>query len=669
MLKRLFGRNGANGAAPCVHGQLRTFLDTARRVMPPIVAASEPIDQAIGRSVSRLYSLQHDDGHWVARMDSNSAINAEYIMTMHYMGRVDEQRQRRLAQFIFGTQLEDGGWPTYIGGPGNLSVAITCYYGLRLAGYPAEDPRLARAREFILAAGGILQSKFECKFLLCLFGQFPWRGLAHMPVYLTMAPGWFTFAPQNLSYWARCCLVPMVMLYNMKASVTASVGCDELYVEPRGSRRYSPSHGMKLFSWENFFIQGGRLLKLFELCTGRLFNHLGMIKAEEWLSKHQNDSGDWGGIYPSMMYSLMALKARGLALTDSSMVRGWAALERFEVEDERGLMMQACVSPVWDTCWVLLTLEELESADPQRCRKARRFLYDNQIFRDGDWASQCPEVAPAGWCFQHHNDFYPDLDDSAVVLMALIPRLEEDSATDRQCFELGVQWLLALQNEDGGWAAFDKNLNRQLINHLPFNDIDNMLDPSTADLTGRLLELFGQLGMNSEHAPVARGLEYLKGQQESFGGWYGRWGVNYIYGTWSVLRGLIAIGEDPAQDYIQRAVSWIKGCQQADGSWGESCDSYEDVALAGQGESTPSQTAWALLALLAVGEADCTEVARGVAYLAETQSESGEWAEDFYTGTGFPGAFYLRYYMYALYFPLQALGNYRKAILEGRARA
>ena len=622
------------------------------------------VDESLARGLDCLRSLQVEEEYWIAPLDSNMAINAEYILFQRFMGLVDGELDRQLANHILANQHEDGSWGIYYGGPGTVSVSVLCYFALKMAGLSADDPRMARARHFILQNGGIGAAPFECKYLLALFGQFHWKGLPHLPVYLVLAPKWFPVSIYQISYWTRTSLIPMAVLYDKRTMVELpkELWVDELYVDPNDRHRFGGN--VRTFSVENVFLQAGKAMRLLDFLTFRTLNRLGLKKTKEWILSHQDDSGDWGGIYPAMMYSLMALKQMGMPMDDPRMLKGIEALKRFQIPDGRGgILQQACVSPIWDTAWSILALREsgVDSKDRQ-VKPAAKWLLRHQIFRKGDWAVREPHVEPGGWCFQFYNDFYPDLDDTAVVLMSLQTMMDEFTESEREAYRKGTKFLLSLQNDDGGWAAFEKNVNREIINHLPVNDIRNMLDPSTSDVTGRVVEMLGSIGFTTSHPAVQKAIRFLISEQEPMGGWFGRWGVNYIYGTWSVLTGLARVGEDMQAQYVRKAVAWLKGLQNEDGGWGESCKSYEDPEWIGRGTSTASQTAWGLTALVAAGEADSPEARRGAAYLIERQAEDGHWDEKEFTGTGFPCAFYLRYHYYSLYFPLIALGRYRNAL-------
>ena len=625
-------------------------------------------EQTLQRGLDHLRSICEPEGYWNARLDSNAAIDAETIAFHRYMGIEDPDRDRALAHHILEMQRDDGSWGIYHGGPGNLSTSILAYFGLKLAGIPIDDPRVVLARRFILENGGILRSKFECKFVLALFGQYPWSGLPPLPTWLLLVPDNAPFSIYEISYWTRICLVPMAVLREKRVTrpLPPEFEVEELYLEEPEKRRYNVVADAPRLSLENAFQAMGRTLPLFELSTLGSINRMGQRRAQEWILAHQDDSGDWGGIYPAILYSLMALTELGLPADAPEIERGIEALYRFQTQaGPDSIVQQACLSPVWDTAWALLVLREcgIDSSDPN-ASIATRWLLEQQIDRPGDWAVRARDLEPGGWCFQFNNDFYPDIDDSAVVLMSLQTMMDDFTEEEREAYRRGTRWVLGLQNDDGGWAAFEKGVDRKIIDHLPINDINNMLDPSTSDVTGRVLEMLGSIGFTPTHPAVRAGIAFLRREQEPSGAWFGRWGVNYIYGTWSVLTGLARVGFDMGAPMVRNAVAWLNSCQNEDGGWGESCRSYEDPEWIGRGTSTPSQTAWALMALVAAGDADCAEAHRGAEYLARQQNADGSWEEEEFTGTGFPGAFYLRYHYYCIYFPLLALGRFRNALLR-----
>ena len=634
------------------------------------------LDAAIDTQVKRLLDLRekpHGE-YWNAELDSNAGLGAQYILMMHFLDQVDATKQRKLANYTRNWQTPDGYWTIHKGGPGHLSYTVTCYFALKVAGDSPDAPHMVKAREWILAHGGAMKCGVETRFLLALYGQFDWAGVPPIPPWLVLLP----YIPQlpgllerktiniyDLSYWCRISLVPMSVLYETRPLCKLHVDIDELFVEPKDQREWD----FESYSDPGFISLGGliqlgaRFVKRFEGAIGAVVRKIALRKAKDWILSHQDDSGDWGGIYPPVMYNLMALPQVGIAKDDPRIKRAWAALDRFMIDhpEQEGLHMQACVSPVWDTAWAVFGLAEAGvDIKAPAMQKHIDWLYTRQIFRDGDWAIKNPNAIPGGWCFQFYNDFYPDIDDTAVVLMSLLwGGFRKGKCMRAEQVRIGLEWLLAMQNKDGGFSAFENAVDKELVNHIPFNDLDNMLDPSTADVTGHVLETLGHFGFTNSFKPVARGITFLKKTQEKSGAWWGRWGVNYIYGTHGALLGLALVGEDMSQPYIRRAVEWLYSVQQESGAWGEDCESYRRVELAGKGEATPSQTAWALMALMSAGEIDDPRVEKGIRWLIENQLPGGGWKEDKFTGTGFPNAFYLNYHFYREYFPLMALARYR----------
>jgi squalene-hopene/tetraprenyl-beta-curcumene cyclase len=528
---------------------------------------------------------------------------------------------------------------------------------------------MVRARTWILANGGILQARALTKIFLAFFGQFPWKGLPEIPVAWMFLPRISAFNIYEFACWARTYTVPLMVLNAKRpyCPLEPHEFIEELYVEAPEARDFSIPVNGRFFSWKNFFKQVDNVLKILERNPLKPGRNWALRKAERWILEHQDEPGDWGGIFPAMMNSVMALLALGHTLDEPPLRKGCEALERLciraTIDGADTIRVQPCVSPVWDTAWAVLALMSSgsEESDPIVANGCS-WLQSQQIRRAGDWAVKAPGVEPGGWCFQFANDFYPDIDDSAVVLMSLTHGSDRSDAADETAAR-GFRWVLALQNDDGGWGAFERHVDNPIYNQLLFNDKQNMLDPSTADVTARVAEMMGVMGMRlgEGDGPLERAVEFLRRDQQPDGSWWGRWGINYIYGTWSVLVALRAF-ELPADDPMaRRAVAWLESVQRSDGGFGESAASYEDPAARGGGPSAPSQTAWALMGLIASGEAGGTAAQKAAAYLTERQAEDGDWIEPDWTGTGFPGAFYLRYHMYRLYFPLMALGRYRTA--------
>ncbi len=628
------------------------------------------LESAISRAHSYLLGVQAADGHWVGELEANTTITSEYLLLSHLIDRVNTERERRAIRYFRRRQRSDGGFTLFEGGPTNLSATIKAYFAMKMAGVPVDDEAMVRARERIREMGGPVKADVFTKIQLALFGEYDWNGVPAMPVEIMLSPPWFFFSLYEVSYWSRTVIVPLLVVMDRKPVkwLPSHLSLDELWPVPRekASLRFprvpDPFTWRSLF-WKNFFIAVDDGLKIWERFSPRPLHKRAVEAARLWLEERLALPGGLGGIYPAMANSILALRLLGYP-DDHPLVLGQLKeIEALAVEDGEEMHYQPCPSPVWDTSLTVNALVEsgLSPGHPA-LHRAAEWLVERQILVTGDWQVKRPFVQPGGWAFQYHNDIYPDLDDTAMVLMAFEKVVGLDPDRLRFAKERGLGWFLGMQGEDGGWASFDADNNRLYLNNIPFADHGALLDPSTEDLTGRGIELLGTLGYRRDFAPTRRALHFLRHTQHHDGPWFGRWGVNYIYGTWSVLRGLRAIGEDMEQEYIQRAVRWLERRQNDDGGWGETCESYDNPELAGIGESIASQTAWALLALLAAGRARSTAVERGVAYLLKTQQVDGAWEDALWNATGFPRVFMLKYHLYAKYFPLWALGVYRRAV-------
>jgi squalene-hopene/tetraprenyl-beta-curcumene cyclase len=641
--------------------------------LPPTIwkkmvgAAERPLDKAIERTRDYFFREQMADGFWWAELESNVTITAEYIMLFHFLGMVDKQRERKMAKYILSKQLEEGSWSIWFGGPGDLSTTVEAYFALKLAGYSSDHSSMVIARDFILSKGGILKTRVFTKVFLALFGEFSWLGVPSMPIELMMLPEWAYFNIYELSSWSRATIIPLsvIMSENPVRKLPPRARVQELFVRPPRPRDYSFTRQDGIISWKNFFIGVDHLLKIYELSPIRPLKKKSVALAEQWILDHQEASGDWGGIQPAMLNSILALHCLGYDNDHPAVVNGLEALANFCIEDEDSLLLQSCVSPVWDTALVLVAMQEAGvPTDHPALIKSSQWLLDCEVRSKGDWQMKSPDLMPGGWAFEFLNDWYPDVDDSGFVMLALKNIKVRDKKQKEQAIKRGITWCLGMQSENGGWGAFDKDNTKHLLNKIPFADLEALIDPPTADLTGRMLELLGTFNLPKNHDAMVRALAFVKKEQEPEGPWWGRWGVNYIYGTWSVLCGLKAVGEDMSQPYLRKAVNWLKSKQNLDGGWGEVCESYSDRSLMGCGPSTPSQTSWALLSLFSVGEVHSTAVTRGVEYLISTQKVNGEWVEEQFTGTGFPKYFMIKYHIYRNCFPLMALGRYRRLIAE-----
>jgi squalene-hopene/tetraprenyl-beta-curcumene cyclase len=628
------------------------------------------VQDAISRAQEHLLSLQAPDGHWVGELEADRALTAEYLLLCHLTDRVDRAVEHKAVRYFRRRQNADGGWSLFEGGPSDLSATIKIYFAMKMAGVATIDPAMASARERIHAMGGPAKANVFAKIQLALFGEYDWNGVPAMPAeIMLLPPPFFLFNIYEVSYWSRCVIVPLLIIMDRKPIkwLPPHQALDELWPVPReqASLRFprvpEPFSWRGLF-WKSFFIAVDDGLKIWERFSPRPLRKRAIEAARLWLEERLAVPGGLGGIYPAIANSVLALRLLGYP-DDHPLILGQVKeLQALAVARDDEFYLQPCPSPVWDTSLVAnaLTESDLPPNHPALVR-AVDWMLAKQVALPGDWQVKRPHVQPGGWAFQYDNPYYPDLDDTAMVLMALEKVKGVDPDRTRLARERGLGWFLGMQNQDGGWASFDADNNRIFLNNIPFADHGALLDPSTEDLTGRGLELLGTLGYGLDFEPADRALDFIRHSQRHDGPWYGRWGVNYIYGTWSVLRGLAAIGVDPRHEFVQRAVRWLVRRQNTDGGWGETCESYTRPELAGRGVSTPSQTAWALLALFAAGHITGSAVDGGVAYLLSTQRPDGSWEDGLWNGTGFPRVFYLKYHLYARYFPLWALGVYRRA--------
>ena len=649
-----------------------------------IPGQSEVIDDAVRKSQAWFFRQQDSQGFWAAELEADSTLTSEYLMLRRFLGVVDQAREAKAVRYLRAAQLPDGGWPIYTGGPSEISASVKAYFALKLVGVSAEQPFMLRAKDGILAKGGVVAANVFSKITLALFGQYDWRGVPSMPPEVMFFPKRFYFSIYAMSYWSRAVLVPLLIVFAHKplCRLEPHQGISELYLTPPAQVSYRHERPFNrdaaVFTWRNCFITVDACLKLYDRLPVRPFRRLALGRAAAWMLDHMKGRGGLGAIYPAMANSVVALRCLGYPVDHPLVVKALREIEALEVHDvvtdETGdapaMHMQPCFSPSWDTALLMNALVEAGVAqDHPALIKAADWLLSCQADVVGDWKVSAPEAEPGGWYFQFENECYPDVDDSAVIIMALAKLHMPDRSVQRRSIVRGARWVLAMQGTDGGWGAYDKDNNHMVFNLIPFADHRALLDPSTADLAGRCLEMLGTLGYDHTHPAAHRALAFLQREQEDDGSWYGRWGVNYIYGTWSVMAGLRAIGADLSAPSIRRAIIWLEAKQNADGGWGESCHSYADQAAAGVGESTPSQTAWALLALLSAGVTDSISVLRGVNYLLKQQRPDGSWEERCHTGTGFPRVFYLRYHWYCQYFPLWALAMYRSLKTRGQTRA
>ncbi|HWA63412.1 MAG TPA: squalene--hopene cyclase [Caulobacteraceae bacterium] len=643
---------------------------------------------------------QKPDGHWVARAESNACMEAQWCLALWFVGLPDHPLRRRLANSLLKTQRPDGSWEIFHDAPnGDINTTVEAYAALRSMGHAADEPALVRARDWILSKGGLRNVRVFTRYWLALIGEWPWQKTPNLPPEVIWFPLWFPFSIYNFAQWARATLMPIALLSARRPSRPLPEGCrlDDLFPEGRDRFDYDLPAKPGAGGWDLFFRGADKVLHALQSFGAKrgwsLWRGAAVSHTVEWIVRHQDADGAWGGIQPPWIYGLMALVEEGYALDHPVVAKALAGLDdpAWRTDEGDATWIGATNSPVWDT---ILTLQAFEDAEvqadyPDEVAKAVDWVLERQVRVKGDWSMKLPGVEPGGWAFEYANNFYPDTDDTAVALIALAPFREHPRWKPRidEAVRLGVDWLIAMQSASGGWGAFDKDNNKKILTRIPFCDFGEALDPPSVDVTAHILEAFGKLGLSRDLPAIEKALAYLRAEQEPNGAWFGRWGVNYVYGTGAVLPALAAIGEDMTQPYVARACDWLVAHQQETGGWGESCASYMDATAAGRGVATPSQTAWALMGLLAANRpGDREAIERGCLYLVETQGH-GTWAEDAYTGTGFPGygvgqtiklddpllsqrlmqgpelsrAFMLRYNMYRHYFPMAALGRALRA--------
>jgi squalene-hopene/tetraprenyl-beta-curcumene cyclase len=622
---------------------------------------------AIDGARNWLLSQQHEDGYWCGELEADTSLESDYILLHVLLGTGDQGRFQKCATQILLHQNEDGGWPIFNGGPSNISASVKAYFGLKLAGYKPDHPVLERAREKILELGGVTKVNTFTKIYLCFLGQYDYDAVPAIPPEIVLFPNWFWFNIYEISSWSRAILVPLSIVYAKKPfkKIPDEMAIDELFVGGRDKSRMRLEWSKKLISWRNFFLVFDRLTHWFEAVHIRPLRSMALKKAEKWMLERFEMSDGLAAIYPAMLNAIIALRCQGYSLDDPQMIRALDEFEQLGIEEEDTFRMQPCKSPVWDTAYAMFALGEagLRRTDP-RMVKSADWILQKQVRKPGDWTVNNKKGKPGGWYFEFNNEFYPDVDDTAMVALGLAQVEHPNGRYQLESVERAIDWVLSMQCKNGGWASFDKDNDRMVFQYIPFADHNAMLDPPTVDITGRVLEMLAAYGYDKNHPAVKKALKFIRDEQEPDGSWFGRWGVNYIYGTMQVLRGLEAMGTDHHEPYVQQAAEWIRMVQNPDGGWGETCGSYDDPNTKGIGPSTPSQTAWAVMGLLAANDTRSDSVARGIAYLLKNQKKDGSWDEPWYTGTGFPRVFYLMYHMYRQYFPLIALTTYKKMMIE-----
>ncbi|AFY30807.1 squalene--hopene cyclase [Calothrix sp. PCC 7507] len=624
---------------------------------------------AIAASQQYLLSIQNPAGYWWAELESNVTITAETVLLHKIWGTDITRPLHKVEAYLRQQQRNHGGWELFYGDGGELSTSVEAYMALRLLGVPNTDPAMIQARTFILQRGGISKTRIFTKLHLALIGCYDWRGLPSLPAWVMLLPPAFPFNIYEMSSWARSSTVPLLIVFDRKPVFITdpAINLDELYAEGVDQVQFAlPRNG----DWTDLFITLDHGFKLAESLNLLPFRQEGINAAEKWILERQEATGDWGGIIPAMLNSLLALRCLDYDASDPIVERGLKAVDNFAIETEDSYRVQPCVSPVWDTAWVIRALVDSGfTPDHPAIVKAGEWLLDQQILDYGDWNVKNRQGKPGAWAFEFDNRFYPDVDDSAVVVMALHQAKLPNEKLKHAAIARAVNWIASMQCKPGGWAAFDLDNDQDWLNAVPYGDLKAMIDPNTADVTARVLEMLGAGNLAIDPDNLARAIAYIINEQEPEGCWFGRWGVNYIYGTSGVLSALALIDPLKYQLNIKRGAAWLVSCQNPDGGWGETCRSYDDPSLKGQGTSTASQTAWALIGLIAAGEAtgelaDHT-LEKGINFLLTTQQPDGTWYEADFTGTGFPSHFYLKYHMYQQYFPLIALGRYQSVLDNG----
>lgn len=626
--------------------------------------------QSAQRAADFLLSLQDDQGYWWAELTADTTLESDFILLQLWLHPPQDGVWNpptrglvgKAVKAILARQLADGGFSIYPHGPADVSATVKAYFALKLAGLDYNDARLARARDCILSLGGIQAANSYVKINLSLFNLFPREFAPTVPPELMLLPGNFIY---QMSSWTRAIVIPLSVVHalNPRRPVPAGFNLKELFLPGTGLEFINDRNS---FTWKNFFYQVDRALKLWERFGSKRLREKAIRRAEQWILERSNHSDGVAAIYPPMMYVIMALDLLGYPADHAHRVEAQKQFDNLMVDDGERFFYQPCFSVVWDTAIAAFALGD-EAAAQTALRKSADWLLTKEVRRKGDWSIKRPKTEPSGWYFEFANEFYPDIDDSAMVLLALSKSRASNSSEQSACEKRALAWLIDMQGSDGGWAAFDVDNNWAPLSYVPFADHNAMLDPACPDITGRVLEALCAYGYDSTHQAIRKGIHYLLETQEQDGSWYGRWGVDYIYGTFLALRGLQAGAVDDREAPVQRALEWVRSIQNFDGGWGESCASYDANQFV-TAPSTPSQTAWAILALLAGGDTTSTSLLDGVDFLIKTQKRDGSWDEQLATGTGFPKVFYLSYHLYRNSFPLLALNTFLKTRAATRSR-
>jgi squalene-hopene/tetraprenyl-beta-curcumene cyclase len=647
----------------------------------------ERITEGVERAKDWLFEQQHPDGYWCGELEADSMLESDYIFMHTLLGTGEPGRMERAINEILRHQNDDGGWGLFPGGPSNISYGVKAYLSLKLMGWSKDHPVLVKAREWVLAHGGVVECNTFTKIYLCALGQYDYDAVPAIPPEIVLFPNWCYFNIYEISSWSRGILVPLSIIYAKKPfkKLAPEQGIEELFV---GGRENANLHlrwdKKKPLGWRNFFLALDRVMHLAERVHIRPLRKVALKRAEAWMLERFEKSDGLGAIYPAMLNSIVALRCLGRSVDDPQLIRALDEFEKLGIDCPEGtddystptFRMQPCFPPVWDTAQAMYALGEAGvRRDDPRMLKAADWILSKEVRQKGDWAEKVKNVEPGGWYFEFNNEFYPDVDDTGQVLLALNCVENPRERYQYDACQRALNWIWAMQCKNGGWASFDRDNTKMIFQYIPFADHNAMLDPPTVDITGRMLEMLALYGVTRSDPRVEKAIQFILKEQESDGSWFGRWGVNYLYGTFLVLRGLEAMGFWNHEPAVQQAAEWIRMVQNADGGWGETCGTYDDPNQRGIGPSTPSQTAWAVLGLLAAGDTRSDSVAKGIRWLVDRQHEDGSWdelvpgrnGESYYTGTGFPRVFYLGYHLYKQYFPLLALTTYERAMKSSTA--
>jgi squalene-hopene/tetraprenyl-beta-curcumene cyclase len=638
---------------------------------PAANAPGNAADVALDRARDCLLAKQAPEGYWVGELQGDSILESEYLLLKFILTQEHEPDLRFIANYLRRLQQPNGGWSLFPGGPPDLSATVKGYFALKLMGDNPREPHMARAIQLVRDLGGAERCNSFTKFYFAALGQISYDACPTILPEIVFLPKWFYFNLYNVSAWTRTMILPLSLVTTLRPlrQIEPRLGIAELYLDIPAANRVSvdPPKGFPR-SWRQVFLRIDQLLKRYEESPIQPLRRHAIEASTKWLLSRLPGSEGLGAIFPPMVYMLIVFRALGYADDDPLVQQAQQQLRDFFIREGDTIRLQPCVSPVWDTGLALHALAEAQiDPDSPAARRATAWLLAMECRTAADWQRHCRPVDPSGWFFEFNNPHYPDVDDTAMAVVALA-RAGGSAGKDRDAaVRRGIAWLLAMQNDDGGWAAFDRTRSRPILEAIPFADHNAMQDPSCPDITGRVLECLGHCNFNTRNTIVRRAIRYLQAEQDDCGAWWGRWGVNFVYGTWQVLTGLRAVGQDMTADFVQRGVNWLRDHQKSDGSWGETCQSYDNAALKGQGESTPSQTAWGTMGILAAAGPNDPAVRAGINWLMNNQLADGSWEEDFFTGTGFPRVFYLKYHLYRLYFPLTALARFTMRKSESAA--